>query len=349
MITLEELVSQIDAIPPSDGSRWHIKTLIERRLHASRGAAGDFTLFVEGEQPSFGALPPVVGLEHSDKVFAVPEGRELSALRIGCADAVYGNRVIAHIAYELMARLGSDPGVDNGTLLEQVGWVLPLLGTQESVLSPERQRGLVGECLLLRQLMILAPGLGLGASAVLDRWWGHTGAMRDFAATDLAIEVKCTALNSRQHHISSLEQLDPDSPTQQVFLFSVGIKSDPTAQRKLPHFIGDVEAQIVDATGRPDEAGVERFKSQLASYGYQDRHEAIYSRQSGFVKPHLAPALFRETDLDRLRLSSFVGASLPDMVASVSYVLDIKADPLPDMEAIDALKRLLTQPPVTSQ
>src|SRR5439155_5020125 len=115
-------------------------------------------------------------------------------------------------------------------------------------------------------------------------------------------------------------------------------------RQKLPHFVADVEEQLIDQDGRSDLDAVQRFRGQLAGYGFDPRHEAFYLSAPGFLKPHLAPTLFRETDLDRLRLTSFINGSLPSMVASVSYVLDIKADPIPDSETDLILKTLLTQP-----
>ena len=344
MKSIEEISATFDALEPSDGYRWQVAALVEGRLYLSRGSGGEYALFLEGARESFGSLPPLAGIDHSPNVIALPGDRQFPALRVASSDPVHGNRVMAHISYELASRLTQDPSVENATLVAQVGWVFPLLGGNEGLLTPEKQRGLVGECLLLRQLLVMARQAELSPSTALERWWGHASARRDFAASNIAIEVKTTGLNTRQHHISTLEQLEPESPSEEVYVYSVGIKTDPTAQKKLPHFVADVEAQLVTHDGREDLEAIGRFRVQLTAYGFDKRHEGYYLAAPGFLKPHLAPELFAEKDLDRLRLTSFVGGSLPSMVASVSYVLDIRADPLPASEAVLVLRRLLTQP-----
>jgi len=342
--SIEEISATFEALEPSDGYRWQVAALVQGRLYLSRGSAGEYALFLEGARESFGSLPPLAGIDHSPNVIALPGDRQFPALRVASSDPVHGNRVMAHISYELASRLTQDPSVENATLVAQVGWVFPLLGGNEGLLTPEKQRGLVGECLLLRQLLVMARQTELSPSTALERWWGHASARRDFAASNIAIEVKTTGLNTRQHHISTLEQLEPESASEEVYVYSVGIKTDPTAQKKLPHFVADVEAQLVGHDGREDLEAIGRFRIQLASYGFDRRHEGYYLAAPGFLRPHLTPALYPERDLDRLRLTSFVGGSLPSMVASVSYVLDIRSEPLSDSEAVVVLRRLLTQP-----
>jgi len=321
--------------------------LVEERLHLSRGSAGQFAIFLEGPRESFGKLPPLDGLEHADSITALPSSRQFAALRILSSDVVHGNRVLAHIAYELARRLEEYPEIGNEALFGDVEWVLLLLRESEDVLSPERQRGLVGECLLLRTLLMTARKIGLGSTAVLDRWWGHSPSKRDFAAKGLAIEAKSTEQNSRQHHVSSLAQLEPQEADERVYVFSVGLKADLSAPKKLPDFVQEVELNLINDDGSVDAEAVEKFRKQCEAYGYHPRHADLYRGSAGYLKPHLPPALFPESDLDRLRLSSFVNGALPGMVVSVSYVLDIKGPPLADAETEDVLRELLKHPVIS--
>jgi hypothetical protein len=184
---------------------------------------------------------------------------------------------------------------------------------------------------------------------VLARWWGHQRARRDFAADGIAIEVKTTSQNSRQHFIGSIEQLDPQSPGESVYVYSLGVKTDMSAGKKLPHFVADVEAQLVTAHGEPDEDARVRFWQQLMSYGYDKGLESFYLGAPGYLKPHLPGALYKESALARLQYESFVGGTLPSMVRSVAYTLEITAESLSDAEAESVLEQLILSAAITYQ
>ena len=347
--TIEEIVASFETLVPAVAPQWNVISLVPERLHISRAEDGQYAVFIEGEKESFGKLPPTHGIEHSHDVTALPSSRKFSAVRLTCRDEFHGNRILSHIAYELARRLNDNPALDNESLFREVEWILLLLGANEGILTPERQRGLVGECVFLRRLLIQGRKIGVPALAVLERWWGHVGSRRDFAATGIAVEVKTTSLNSRQHHIGSIEQLDPQAPNEDVYLFSFGVKSDPTAPKKLPDYVLDVEVQLLTSDGRPDDQALAKFHRQLEGYGYEPAKAAQYAAAPGYLKPHLAGMLFRDADLQRLRFSSFVGGTMPMMVSAVSYVINVTAAPLNEAEAEQVVKRLLSAPAVTLQ
>src|SRR5262245_41719579 len=105
MRSIEELVALFGDIPTADGQRWTVEALVPGRLHLSRGEGGEFAVFLEGGADTFGHIPPWIGLAHSDSVIALPGEHTIAALRIASQDPIHGNRVIAHIAYELGRRL----------------------------------------------------------------------------------------------------------------------------------------------------------------------------------------------------------------------------------------------------
>lgn len=345
MMSIEEIAEAIEALPSAIGDAWTIHSLVPDRIHLSRGQGGEYSIFIEGPLESFGTLPPFKGLAHSACVTAVPSRRVISALRLQSSDDHFGNRVMAHIAYELAGRLQREPATSNQELLASVAWALLLLGNREGVLTPERQAGLVGECLLLRALLVECHAMGLPPKTALDRWWGHGRARRDFAAKGVSIEVKTTSRNYRVHAVG-MEQLDPSEPGEVVFLFSIGLKTDPTANRKLPDYIEDVECQLVaPSNGARDEQAIERFREQLHSYGYDSRLQSLYRASPGYPRPHLSPALFAVKDLDRLQASSFAGGRPPPTVSAVHYDLTITCPALSDLETTQVLRSLLMNPP----
>lgn len=346
---IEDIVASFETLTPATAGRWNVISVIPERLHISRADDGQYAVFIEGAKESFGKLPSTRGIEHSQEVTALPSSRRFSALRLTCQNEFHGNRVLSHIAYELSRRLHDNPALDNESLFREIEWVLLLLGANDGILTEERQRGLVGECTFLRRLLIQGRKIGVPATAVLGRWWGHHTAKRDFAATGIAVEVKTTSSNSRQHHISSIEQLDAQATTEEVYLFSFGVKSDPSAPKKLTDYVADVEAQLLTMDGKLDDEALAKFRSQLSGYGYDRAQERQYAAAPGYLKPHLAGALFRDSDLRRLRYSSFVDGKLPSMVTAVSYVVNVTSDPLSDEETEEVLRRLLTATTVSFQ
>lgn len=349
MKTIEEIVASFEGLLPASQHQWNVLSLVPGRLHISRSSDNRYAVFLEGELASFGKLPQLGGLDHSAEVTALPSSRTFAALKMTSHDPIHGNRVLAHIAYELARRLADGPDISNEDLFRQVEWVFLLLGDGDALLTPEKQTGLVGECTFLRQLLIVARSLGIPPATTLERWWGHNTSRRDFASEGIAVEVKTTGQNVRRHSVGSIEQLDPQSPGEKVYVYSLGIKTDASSARKLPHFVADVEAQLVNDEGEPDEFARAQFVSQLMAYGYDINREAIYLGGAGYLKAHLPGALFRTEDLESLRYESFVDGKLPAMVSSVSYVLNITSDPVTETEEKDVLLALLTSPAVTYQ
>ena len=343
MVTSIEDISQtFESLERPIGNRWHLHALAPARLHLSVGHDGAPTLFIEGDAASFGKLPTLRGLEHREDAIDVQTGNVFKALRVTAPQEPHGNEALAVIAYELARIIESEPNTDNGTLLAGVNWILRVLGIETSVLSGERQRGLVAELLLLRRLLQLGREHSVGSQVVLDRWWGPVGGKRDFAAVGISIEVKSTALNTRTHHIASIDQLEPMSPGEQVYVYSVGIKSEPTVDRKLPTYVADCVSAIADIPGG---AVVHAFYQKLESAGYLPRFGDLYRSEPGVMpNPLLPPKLFRASDLDRIRISSFKGNRLPSMVTAVSYEINISAPPLGERDVETALLSLITSP-----
>jgi hypothetical protein len=107
------------------------------------------------------------------------------------------------------------------------------------------------------------------------------------------------------------------------------------------HYVADVEALLVDAAGIPDENALEHFRRQLRAYGFDWSHKDIYERTDGFLAPHLSPALFRETELGRLKLEHFARGRIPETVRSIAYSLEVMAPALSASESNRVLDLLL--------
>jgi hypothetical protein len=346
MTAIEDLVAGFSGLPSAAAGRWNVAPLVAERVYMTRDEFGRFAIFLLGEEPSFGTYPRILGIEHSPAVVAIPAGPPFPALLLRSSSLTHGNRIMAHIAYELERRIASDASVTNAALIGELGWILELLSEQEGVMTGEEQKGLVGELVLLRKLLALCKELGLTPSEALGRWWGWDKAKRDFVAAGTAIEVKTTSKKVREHYIGSVSQLDPQNG-EEVYVCSLGVRLDPTAARKLPAFVEDVAALITKPDDSPDQDALESFFKALREYGYDDGHRKLYDAGPGFMGFHLPPKLFREADLDRVRLSSFKTDRFPRMVNEVMYLLQLQTEALAPAEEREVLTRLLTSPATT--
>lgn len=342
---IEKIVELFERIVPARENHWNVETVVPSRVHLTKSDDGLFAIFIEGAKESFGPMPALSAIQHSDAVVALPDRRRVSAMRITAGIQPHANRVLAHIAYELSWRLRGSPQPDNQTLVRDIGWLLSLLALQDVAMSPEKQKGLVGECMLLRTLLLHCKKRGCGSSLGLQVWQGFDSAKRDFYSKGVAIEAKATAASSRLHHISSLDQLAPQEAGEVVYMYSVGIRQDPTAPRKLTNYVEDVETLLVDERGKADATALSQFRKGLASYGFDWALRGVYERQSGFLAPHLPPALFKAADLRALSESDFVDGKVPETVRSISYELEVVASPLSREESETVFDRILQRKP----
>jgi hypothetical protein len=338
--SIEEIAGAFAGIPVANGNQWSLYPLHAGRVFLSRDDTGRFSLFLTGAKESFGQLPRISGIDFSDDVEAVPTGEHLQALRLTSSSLTFGNRVMAHVAYELSRQIERDAQVTNEHLVSEIRWIFELLDDRDTVMSADLQKGLVGECVFLRKLLMLCAQLNLPRTAALERWWGFEKSKRDFAAKGTAVEVKTTSRDTRQHVITGMQQLEPQDG-EQVYLYSLGVKADPSAPKKLPDFVQEVADLLVGPGGAIDPDLQERFYSCLRRYGYEPTAAHLYRLVPGFLNFHLPPRLFRESELHRLRWDSFKGEALPDMVVDVSYRLEARSPELSLSEERAVLETLL--------
>ncbi|MSO38356.1 MAG: PD-(D/E)XK motif protein [Acidimicrobiia bacterium] len=138
---------------------------------------------------------------------------------------------------------------------------------QLTVLSVERQLGLVGELWMLRRL-----AGSQGFKSALTAWRGHLAEEHDFGLPSVDIEVKATVSERRVHVISSLTQLVP-SPTRQLFLLSLQFTTGGGGNNSfgLPDFVPAIHAELPDPLRTA-------FDDRLIAYGWNPEHIAYYTK-----------------------------------------------------------------------
>ena len=134
-------------------------------------------------------------------------------------------------------------------------------------LSNEEEVGLVGELIVLHNLMINGQG-----KKVLDYWKGPSGGLHDFVNKDTwEIEVK-TSLNpnpvAKVHPITQLEPIDVP-----FNLVVIKIKSDKTKGTSLPEWVDLINTKLTSATSK------KRLTDLLLEAGYKEEHRPEYTRK----------------------------------------------------------------------
>lgn len=137
-------------------------------------------------------------------------------------------------------------------------------------MSFERQKGLLGELLFLRKLILESNP----RNAVMS-WCGPDGSDQDFLFDATWTEVKTVSLASGNVKISSLEQLEQE--TNGTLIIYILEKTTPGEKKiSLPDVVEDIRNLLAD-----DALVLDKFNMRLFKYGYRDRDEDYY-RQNVF-------------------------------------------------------------------
>ena len=191
------------------------------KIGIARDHSGRFEIFlsVVGLQVSSAVIRRYVAEDTWRRI----DGREFTASRIVISGDPHFIGVAALIVDELLRNgFDSDPQlafVRSEALIE--------MALERAGVSDETVLGLLGELILLEQLLLLLPVPAM-RQRVLDVWTGYQRASRDFTGRQIAIEVKATTRNRSRHHISNLDQVSPGFQQggvsgAQLFLVSVGL------------------------------------------------------------------------------------------------------------------------------
>lgn len=146
-------------------------------------------------------------------------------------------------------------------------WQRFLRRTTGGLLSTNRQLGLFGELVTLRDL--LAPTIGVPHA--VSAWTGPANAPQDFQVGRIAVEVKAIVHSEPQvFTIDGERQLDDHGLDALVLAHHRVIRHRQSGQ-SLPELIAEFRTQIGD-----DIASQDRFTGSLNTYGYDDADELEY-------------------------------------------------------------------------
>jgi hypothetical protein len=183
---------------------------------------------------------------------------------------------------------------------------------QASLLSPERQLGLIGELWLLSRLVAQ-----LGPADALAAWTGPTQAAHDFRFGRFELEVKTTTGERRVHVISGDTQLRASEGCKLFVLSLQFTLAGADAGESLASRVAVVRGQL------KERRFVQLFDALLvASYGLDTSEIAQYSSAVKLrTLPYLVPV---DANFPRLVLAELVGGDTLARVSDLRYRVDVE-------------------------
>lgn len=154
----------------------------------------------------------------------------------------------------------------NALIHRYMTWQKLLQYENKSVMSFQRQKGLLGELIYLSKMIG-----DIGAEIAVDAWTGPDGTDQDFLFPANWAEIKSISLASETVQISSLQQLQQEKEGQLV----VYILESTTAGEDrvcLVNVVKEIKAKLLNNARYLD-----RFDLKLYKYGYRRSHENEYN------------------------------------------------------------------------
>ncbi len=149
-----------------------------------------------------------------------------------------------------------------------IGWEEFFRKNHSSALSPEAAKGLWGELFFLSTTLVAIPDF---QGALIDGWQSIVAKDKDFRLSSCSIEIKTSNASSQIAHITSLEQLDPETPQQPLFLINYIVSPNGSVLTSLPELVSMCRAHIVNSSNRL------LFDRKLLGQGYIDELSESFS------------------------------------------------------------------------
>lgn len=162
----------------------------------------------------------------------------------------------------------------NALIHRYMTWQKLLQYENKSLMSFQRQKGLLGELMFLSKMIDER-----GINEAVDSWTGPDGSDQDFVfSTDWA-EIKSVSLASETVHISSLQQLQQEMEGYLIIYF-LESTSAGEGRLNLVDVVNEVKGKLINNVRYLD-----RFDLKLYKYGYRKNHENEYcNNQFRFIE-----------------------------------------------------------------
>jgi hypothetical protein len=185
-----------------------------------------------------------------------------------------------------------------------------LLRGGRGLLSADRQKGLIGELIVLESYLLGS----LSAGAAVDAWRGPLGAAQDFSSGRIRIESKArSSARSAEVNISSEHQLNVEAG--EVLFLHLTVLYSPTVEDAAGFTVTEVAQRLHDRISSSDSIAVGRYEALLEAAGF-----AFADDYSAFPWIGGERCVFFVGD----SFPRIVPERLPSGVANVSYTLALQ-------------------------
>ena len=211
------------------------------------------------------------------------------------------------LCWDMIEYSSKEENALNSLIHRYMTWQKLLQYENKSVMSFQRQKGLLGELIYLSKKID-----DIGIDAAVDSWAGPDGSDQDFLFQSGWAEIKSVSLASETVRISSLQQLQQEKEGNLV----VYILESTTAGEDRISLI-DVVSEI--KTKLENHARyLDRFDVKLYKYGYRKNHENEY-RENYFIFIEKREYVVNDS------FPKLVGNNVSSEIVSCKYELSLAA------------------------
>ncbi len=169
------------------------------------------------------------------------------------------------LCWDMIEYSSKEENVLNALIHRYMTWQKLLQYENKSVMSFQRQKGLLGELIFLSNMID-----DIGVETAVDSWTGPDGSDQDYQFASEWVEIKSISLASETVRISSLQQLQQEKEGQLI----VYILESTTAGEdriSLVDVVNEIKTKLANNARYLD-----RFDLKLYKYGYRKNHENEY-------------------------------------------------------------------------
>ena len=256
------------------------------------------------------AMPSVLPQAINFRIRKTEENHRILVLTSSDADLF---RYFYDFAVEVLELISSN-NIEASVAIDEAWRRWGQLIEQQSILSRDKQVGLLGELWLLRRL-----AHSKHWEYAIDAWHRSPQAEHDFCLENVDIEVKSTATDKRIHTIGSINQLQP-SPDRELYILSLQFAPSPSHASGAFSLTSYIDNILQEIDGRElREAFIERLKQ----VGWHSEHTAYY--KSSFIKredPYLVTVNNKCPRIVQSMIENSIGP-LSARIQSVMYSIDL--------------------------
>ena len=325
--TYEELRQAVASIPlPKDPIARETLWVVESVMGIARTSGGGVEIFLIGERLHTKSGTVRRHMEHG--TWSGTSHATVTANRVVLPAEEHFISISALIGTEML-RFGAGTDRPLQQVFDDVEPILEL-ALRRGALGEDVVLGLLGELLVLEQMLAAVSSEAANRSSVLDMWRGHQPGERDFVIGSVGIEVKATRNDSSSHHIASLRQIELNESESRLYLLSVGLAASVADGQTLPQVVERVAAFLGGGKAvSPRSALQDRFLRDVSAYrvggsvGYDHLTMSGWAPYQVQYRSTFTPRLYDVQDPHVRLVRSFDIADRMVVPASLNYDVDL--------------------------